>query len=536
MNPSPPPHFPPGMPPVPRDHDGASFSEIVPLGSSKIKMVRSPVTLLLVLAALIAPLTIMVLGMMGEARTEAGVVTGFKTFAFMNVFFVVFMVGLLIYLYTRPARPLLSYLWAFALVALMMAPMEFGVFFIFDALASVFRGLMRGDPFALPETAGFFPTFYAHFVGAGLLEELFKAIPILIGLAVGLATIRKPEAMAGPAARFFRIRGPLDGVLMGAFAGAAFIVMETSGQYLPDQLMDVAEQTGRAEAGFASALFLYFPRVIGGAVGHMAYSAVFGYFIGLALLRRRQMIPLLLFGWLFASLLHGLWNSAPKLNESGYAHLVVAAISALCFAAVILKGRQLHASQFGDAPETMGSIVIDRGGGGAPALAPYGAAPQPYGGFPPAPAPYGGFPLAAAAPPVPYGAFPPAPPPAPVFPPPIAPPSDVTEASASSVTSGEQPLSLEIDGLLIPIRAGEAVDFSAEPALGGRGAGARGDVVPHPTRPGVLGLRNSGEDAWTAHLRDGRAQQIDRDQNVRLAPGVRIDFGGGLIGAVVARG
>ena len=61
-------------------------------------------------------------------------------------------------------------------------------------------------------------------------------------------------------------------------------------------------------------------------------------------------------------------------------------------------------------------------------------------------------------------------------------------------------------------------------------------VVQHPTRANVLGLRNAGAAAWTARLRDGSQQVIDRDQNIRLAAGVQIDFGGGLTGRVVKVG
>jgi hypothetical protein len=100
----------------------------------------------------------------------------------------------------------------------------------------------------------------------------------------------------------------------------------------------------------------------------------------------------------------------------------------------------------------------------------------------------------------------------------------------------EQALAIDVEGLLIPIRSGASIDLGSEPALGGRGSGVRGDIVEHPNRPGVLGLRNTGETGWSAHLRDGRTQQIERDQNVRMAAGVKLDFGGGLVGTVVARG
>jgi hypothetical protein len=89
---------------------------------------------------------------------------------------------------------------------------------------------------------------------------------------------------------------------------------------------------------------------------------------------------------------------------------------------------------------------------------------------------------------------------------------------------------------MLPLRPGGRVDLAAEPALGGRGAGIIGLVIPHPTRANVLGLRNDGPVPWTAQLRDGSRQMIERDQSIRLAPGVAITFGDGLGGAVVKLG
>jgi hypothetical protein len=367
---------------------------------------------------------------------------------------------------------------------------------------------------------------------------------------------------------------------MGVFTGAAFVFFETGFSYVPQLAGEVYDATGNAAAGAGYGLMLLFPRVIGGIVGHSAYSAIFGYFIGLAVLRRRQAIPLILGGWLFASLLHGLWNSVDAL--AAWLYYVVAILSGIFAAAVILKARQLNQSLTGDG-ETMGSILVDRSGGaaagyGQPAYGgytpppPYGGypsaygggypapqpsvqgsyQPQPFHGSPPAPAPES-YPPSFPAPPSGNHSQPPAharseppqPAPAPAWPsvePNLQPqaPTETFAAHAgpppSSASTSEQLLVLEVAGLIIPIRAGALIDLGAEPALGGRGAGAHGEVVPHPSRPGVLGLRNSGERSWTAHLRDGRVQPIERNQNIRMAAGVRIDFGDGLVGAVVAQG
>ncbi len=518
------------------------MSELIPFSSKKISLWRSPLTLFLLLAAVLAPLIIVMADSLGQSRTVPDALKTFVYISFAAVFFVVFTIGLLIYFYARPGRPFLPYFWGFLLTFALMIPSVFGIPFVLDLFILAFRALPGTDPFLLSQTAGVPATYFAHFVGAGLMEEAFKAIPILIGFAVALKLQRRPGPPSG-LARFLAIRGPLDAVLLGVFAGAAFILVETAGQYLPGTAMRVTQETRSLEAGLAQALLLYFPRVIGGAVGHIAYSAIFGYFIGLALLRRKQMVPLILGGWLLSSLLHALWNTAATIDPSGYFFFVAAAIKALFLIGVVLKARQLHVSRHGNAGDTMGSIVIDRSGGGreAPPVMPA------YGGMPaaPVPAPFPGY----AAAPSPYA--PPraphaqqAPPfqPAPPFAsyasnaaPPV--PAPVPPAQAGQPTEAVQtPLMLTLAGRQLALDAGAVVDFNADPVLAVLGAGVRGDVVPHPSRPGVLGLRNSGAGPWTAHLRDGTRQQIDRDQNIRLAAGVRIDFGGGLIGDVVVRG
>lgn len=612
-----PPHVPPGMPPVPRDHDKATLTEILPFGSRKIRMTRSPLTIFLLACAVATPLLLALLQTSLEsydASNHAGVLRAFKLTAQTATFLMAITTCLIMYFYAKPGRSIWPFLMAFVFLVLILFQYAWTkIPFIWEGFNWLFRTAMGwtveqllapGQPFS-----SLFPKM---FVAAGLCEELFKALPILFGALLALAYQRSPRPRPG-LVRFFQIRGPLDGALMGVFVGAAFTFFETGFGYVPRVATQIYEITGNPAAGTGYGLMLLFPRVIGGIVGHSAYSAIFGYFIGLAVLRPRNALLLIPLGWVLASLLHGLWNSVDAL--AGWLSYVVAILSAIFAVAVILKGRQLNQTASGDV-DTMGSILVDRGGGGAGAGGGYGQpayggypaqggypAPQPaYGGYP-SPQPYpqaqnypqAGYPAAPAQgfppPPQPFQApaaglgYPqppqpepeaPSPPPpdlekreeppsepapseppaatptseAPTLPQPTAWPSfehDLapqapTETFAANVAPppppapGEPPLVLDIAGLVIPIRAGALIDLGAEPALGGRGAGMMGEVVPHPTRPGVLGLRNAGSRAWTAHLRDGRVQPIAPNQNVRMAGGVRIDFGDGILAAVVAQG
>lgn len=52
------------------------------------------------------------------------------------------------------------------------------------------------------------------------------------------------------------------------------------------------------------------------------------------------------------------------------------------------------------------------------------------------------------------------------------------------------------------------------------------EVRAHPTEQGVWGLANLSPKRWVATTPDGKVVDIDPGRSVRLAPGVRVDFGG----------
>jgi RsiW-degrading membrane proteinase PrsW (M82 family) len=573
MNPNLPPHSHGGAAPVPRDHDRASLTEIMPFGSRKIRMARSPLTILLLIAGLATPPLFAILQYMGQHyRSDQSLINTFILTSIIAIFLMTLAYCFLVYFYARPGRSAWPFLFAYIFLNVVaIGPQIAGFPFIWEGFNWLFRTAfgMTVDDLQRPGQS-FLPLFGKMYVAAGLCEELFKALPILFGAILALAYARRPDPK--PAlVRFFQIRGPLDGALMGVFVGAAFVFYETALDYVPSNAMDIYAETGKASLGVQYGFMLLFPRVIGGIVGHSAYSAIFGYFIGLGVLRRRQFLPLVIGGWLIAALVHGLWNSVDTISP--YLYYAVEIVCAIFAAAAILKGRQLNQALYGEPPETFGSIVVDRSGAAAgqalPAFAPP-VVPPPMPSFPPAhpvarrdggypsqplqptrppqqePAPQGGYPAAPLqAPPLPPSpAAPEAPSPAPAATSPSWPQPDSdpqvhgpteTVAAGTDPAGSEQPLQLEIAGLAIPLRPGIAIDLGAEPALAGRGQGVRGEVVPHPSRPGVLGLRNGSDGEWTAQLRDGRTQQIGRDQNVRLAAGVSLDFGGGLTGNVGPR-
>jgi len=351
--------------------------------------------------------------------------------------------------------------------------------------------------------------FWKMLWGAGFMEELFKALPILAGAALAIYALQQPQLRENLLFKLLHVRGPVDGVLMGIFAGGGFIFIETAFDYIPRTAMAAFQETQNPLAAIAASLTLMLPRVFGGIVGHMAYSGIFGYFIGLAVLRPVDRWKLIGIGYLASTLVHTLWNSVSVISP--LLQYAVAITAAIVVVGAVLKARQIEASlgvTNATPADTMGSIVVDRAAHATPA-APYAPTPQPPAYTPP--------PQAYAPPPQTH-----APQPAP--------------AAPQAPTAAAQALGLDIDGFIIPLRDGGRVDPAGEPALAGRGAGVLGEIVAHPTRPGVLGLRNSGSGLWTARLRDGGVQTIEPGQNVRLAPGVVIAFGADLIGAVRALG
>ncbi len=120
----------------------------------------------------------------------------------------------------------------------------------FRSLCAFFRNVLPGNVSAVADNPNFIPNFIAYFFGAGMCEEGLEGhTPVLIALAL---TLRHGIAPSGATPGFrdilnrkpggpeifsaLALRGPLDGMLMGFAAGAAFIVDETLGEYVPNQI------------------------------------------------------------------------------------------------------------------------------------------------------------------------------------------------------------------------------------------------------------------------------------------------------------
>jgi RsiW-degrading membrane proteinase PrsW (M82 family) len=199
----------------------------------------------------------------------------------------------------------------------------------------VFREILPGTIPDDPAAVGLGVFFVNMFFGAGLMEELLKAVPVLLAYYLGR------KVRSSPLREQIGVWEPLDGILLGTASAVGFTLLETLGQYVPSVISDVTLQAGpeAGQLGQLLGLQLLIPRILGSISGHMAYSGYFGYFIGLSVLKPSKRWQILGVGYLTAAILHTLWNTTGAINI-----LVLAAVGIISYAflaAAILKARAL---------------------------------------------------------------------------------------------------------------------------------------------------------------------------------------------------
>ncbi|MDX2231620.1 MAG: PrsW family glutamic-type intramembrane protease [Leptolyngbyaceae cyanobacterium bins.349] len=202
---------------------------------------------------------------------------------------------------------------------------------LLDVFIFIFHRLLPGDLSTTTAQTSPVILLIKMFFGAGLMEEVLKAFPVLILAWVG--TLLKP-----PLRQQVGVWEPLDGILLGAAAAVGFSLMETLGVYVPATYKSAVAQLGQDAAQLAG-LQLLIPRVLGLVAGHMAYSGYLGYFVGLSMLRRQQRKLILTVGLLTASVLHTLWNAAGMINPIFLT--LIGGVSYAFLGAAILKARSL---------------------------------------------------------------------------------------------------------------------------------------------------------------------------------------------------
>ncbi|WP_026103919.1 PrsW family glutamic-type intramembrane protease [Anabaena sp. PCC 7108] len=202
---------------------------------------------------------------------------------------------------------------------------------ILDFLIFVFRVILPGSLPSSQDSITFTELLVRMFFGAGLMEELLKALPVLGAYFIG-------NSLPSPWRERIGVWEPLDGILLGTASAVGFTLLETLGQYVPVITQNVTQQSG-VGAGQLVGLQLLIPRILGSVAGHMAYSGYLGYFIGLAVLKPLMSWQILSVGYLSASALHALWNATGSINA--LLLVVVGVLSYAFLMAAILKARAL---------------------------------------------------------------------------------------------------------------------------------------------------------------------------------------------------
>jgi RsiW-degrading membrane proteinase PrsW (M82 family) len=168
--------------------------------------------------------------------------------------------------------------------------------------------------------------------GTGLCEEGFKALPLigfaLLGAGLGFLsrhTHGRASRIWSGLQKHIGLCGPRDGIVMGVASGAGFFIRETLGDYVPKMMGEIKYAGGQAFDGLLMLLGRGLPEL----TGHSAYSGLFGYFIGLSVLRPKMAIYLLPLGWLSAAALHGAWDATANIVPNPFVQLAMFVILAM---------------------------------------------------------------------------------------------------------------------------------------------------------------------------------------------------------------
>lgn len=305
------------------------------------------------------------------------------------------------------------------------------------------------------------------FAGPGLGEEVGKALPVFALAVFGMA-------WSNALGRRIGVTEPLDGILIGVASATAFAMVETMYQYQPGLIIGVLKRFGPDAAGLAqfAAVKQVLLRTLDEIGGHLAWAGIFGYFIGLAALKRSSVTQILLVGLLSAAALHGAWDAVPF---SLVTHLLLAVVSYAFLASCILKGRKISPTRAQNFASTD--------------LASIQKMQTVY-----------------------------------------QPPKDETEPQhkiAKATTPAAVKLLMRLGPVSLKLVPGLAIEpMNLGSAGRGRGKNPIAEIAANPIDRNVLGLRNVSDRTYRATLTGGRTVDLPTGKAVQLAPGLIIDFGG----------
>lgn len=453
----------PHLPAVPRDYSDPTESEINPFRSRKINILKSRA---LVPAILTAGFGIMLFATMTVPVRYAQIVG----------VYVILMTFWLIYAYSSIARPI--YFYAIP-AAIAWALLEvYGTYHQpFAILSNFVTGLLGGGATQAGKPMSSAAAFSRAFISAGLAEEILKAIPALAALWL-LNDSRKRLAEGRPQLEGYwhnlQLRGPLDGVMLGAASAASFIAYESlfgHGNYWMSAFQGAFDKTKNQTLAWLQALENTIPRVLEGVAGHIGYAMLAGYFIGLAAIRPKAQWKLVGLGIVVATVPHGLWDFIAFTGGGWIEMSAIAMATTVAALAVLVKARQMEGARVTDAALS-GSII---------------AMPAPSA--------------------------------------PVAAPANRRQVPASAPTPQAGGLAIDLLGKSYLL---EDLQGSADPRLSEltkREPGASFELVRAAGAPAQIGLKNTGSLEWTVLSSTGAKQAVAPGKTLKLKDGMRVAFG-----------
>lgn len=278
--------------------------------------------------------------MMGGKPAPAGVNEAWQVFSILGIY-IAFIINYYINQMCGRARSgLLQALVSFAMFWLLTTP-------FWDYWYDLFYSVIPAQN--LEKSSNPLAVIAGDIFGTGLGEEGFKAVPLMALALMTVAftflsrrTTGRRSALLSEFANHFGLREPLDGIVLGAASGSGFFIYETLVQYVPQAVDDA--KTNMAFQGLVQLLARGLPEL----TAHSAYSGMFGYFIGLSVLRPGMAVLLIPLGWLSAAVLHGAWDATSDLVDSVLIgvpiHVVIGVLSYALLAGAIFKARDISPS------------------------------------------------------------------------------------------------------------------------------------------------------------------------------------------------